>query len=40
MMKTIVLTNEERKMATRVPPPYRSKKKYYRKDKHKTKYGA
>jgi len=34
-MKTITVTLEERRMATRVPPPFRNKKKYYRKDKHK-----
>ena len=34
-MKQIIVTLEEWRMATRVPPPYRNKKKYYRKDKHK-----
>jgi hypothetical protein len=34
-MKQIIVTLEERRMATRVPPPYRNKKKYYRKNKHK-----
>lgn len=33
-MKTIVITEEERKMATR-PNVYKNKKKYTRKDKHK-----
>lgn len=34
-MKRIIVTLEERKMATRVPPPFRNKKKYNRKTKHK-----
>ena len=34
-MKRIIVTLEERKMATRVPSPYRNKKKYNRKNKHK-----
>ena len=34
-MKRIIVTLEERKMATRVPPPYGNKKKYNRKTKHK-----
>ena len=34
-MKTIVITQEERKMATR-PNIFRNRKKYYRKDKHNT----
>lgn len=33
-MKTIVITEEERKMATR-PNVYKNKKRYTRKDKHK-----
>lgn len=32
-MKTIVITQEERKMATR-PNVFRNRKKYSRKDKH------
>ena len=35
-MKTIEITQEEIKMATR-PNVYRNKKKYTRKDKHKNK---
>ncbi len=36
-MKTIEITQSEILMATR-PNVYRNKKKYTRKDKHKTKY--
>ncbi len=38
MMKTITVTIEERKMATR-PNVYKNKKKYCRKNKHKNYNG-
>jgi hypothetical protein len=37
-MKTIVITQQERRMATR-PNVYKNRKKYSRKDKHKEQYG-
>lgn len=38
MMKTIQVTYQELKMATR-PNVYRNKKSYTRKEKHKNNYG-
>lgn len=34
-IELVVLTQQEIYDALRVPPPYRNRKKYYKKDKHK-----
>ena len=39
-MKKIHITQRELYDAMRVPPPYRNRKKYYRKEKHKKAWDS